>query len=417
MATAAGQEGDDPSYYYDILLLGRTGQGKSTTGNKLLTSEGEVRQVHSLKSLEAASSDVGDEEQRAEFKAAEGEDSVTAKCELISNEATRVRVLDTPGFADTENTRERGVFNGNLEIFRDIVRIQDERDLAFSRVLYFLPSRGRLERADGALQEEIKLMYGFLGEDVFKIMVIVATTFKCKKKYEDFDDDDVKATERAFMKAFNKITGEAGLLERCPPIVYLPFDEENALNRVVGAEVIYEEFLKVPVIIEFSSFKPSMMQDLIQEAKRKNEGRKLLFRDRCIKCCGKLIYEDSPRGKKPVLILLNEGSANEKIIPYGDSKCHPLLLPKHATVTKIIGGIAHIATLGIFVGIGKVRGKKLWPGFTNSDEYCVGCKGPPSAEGCSKINKTIKLTVKSGHEKILTTHSTKLEKLQLDNSE
>ena len=40
MAEAIQIEGEDEaSEYYDILLLGRTGFGKSTTANKLLRSE------------------------------------------------------------------------------------------------------------------------------------------------------------------------------------------------------------------------------------------------------------------------------------------------------------------------------------------------------------------------------------------
>ena len=417
MATAAAPPDDPPSDYYDILMLGRTGQGKSTTANKLLEIESRGAIVHDHKisesGVELSSEARGQDEARVSFETGDGMDSITTNCKLISNEMTNIRVLDTPGFAGTWGTREHGVFKGNLQIFRSILRAQDEVDLAFCRVLYFLPLRGALERADGILQEEIKLMYGFLGEEVFKIMVIIATNRRKKNGQQDeFNEDDIQATEKVFMTAFERITGEKDMLPKCPPILYLPFLEENVINRVVAAPVIYEEPLKVPVIVEFSATTPSI-KILIQEAKQKYKGKKLQFRDRCTKCSGKIIYEDTPRGRKAIRIALNE-SENETVVPYNDSKCHPVMLPKHYSVTKVIGGIAHLATLGIFIAVGKIRGKKVWPGFTNHDELCAGCNGPAGAEGCTKVNKKFKLKAKKGSGTFVTNHSTVLDKLQIN---
>ena len=412
MATATHDhldDEDDPSDYYDVLMLGRTGQGKSTTGNKLLLTDTASRtlQSHSL------GTEGEDDEASVRFKTGGGAESVTAHCQLISNELTKIRVLDTPGFADSKKTMELGVFKGNLRTFRAILHAQNQHDLAFCRVLYFLPLRGPLERADGILQEELKLIYGFLGEEVFKIMVIVATNRKKKKgKQEDFDDEDGKVTEQVFMTALEKVTGMKNLLERCPPVLYLPFLERDVITKVVGAQVLYEKPLVGPVVVEFCDAKAT--QFLVQSAKLRNRGRKLQFRDRCAKCSSKLIYEDTTRGRRAVRVVLNEGTENEIEVPYNDSKCHPVLLPEHHTVTKIIGGIAHLATFGIFAAIGMIQGKKMWPGFTNHDEYCAACKGPPSAEGCDKVGKCFELNTTKGIVKYEIAHSTTLDKLQLE---
>ena len=157
---------------YDILLLGRTGMGKSTTGNKLLGISGGLNC----------------------FETGNAGQSVTRECKLLSNEFN-IRVLDTPGFADSQLTRMYGVIKSNLHMFRSILRQQEKHDLTFSRVLYFLPCRGPLERADGTLQEEIQVIYEFLGQDVFDIMVIAATN-GMKHQMMVFDEEDNRTTQR-----------------------------------------------------------------------------------------------------------------------------------------------------------------------------------------------------------------------------
>jgi len=123
----------------------------SPTGNKLLNTAKDgnlIRQWSSETSQDLLKNDgashfhqgdeISDPTERLE--------SVTQQCELLSNESEltkscrHYRVLDIPGFADSTKT-ELGVFEGNLEIMRQIVRIQAEQGIALDRVLYFLPER------------------------------------------------------------------------------------------------------------------------------------------------------------------------------------------------------------------------------------------------------------------------------------
>ena len=413
---------DDPSDFYDILTVGTTGCGKSTTGNKLLGIPVDEKTGAPQTGATAATSItlwLVDEQSRDSslyFDAGGGAQSVTKKCKILSNE-NWIRVVDTPGFADTEKAKEAGVLESNLQVFRWIVQAQEKFALAFCRVLYFLPTRGPLERANGILQEEIKVMYEFFGDDIFKIMVIISTQQK-DKRYQKlgWEEEDREATESAFKAAFKHVTGQDipnETITKCPPIIFLPFleEEEEAINTIVRAEVIYEEPLRMELVIDIPP--DATIDVLIRNAKQKHRGRKLMFKDRCCRCIAKLIYEDTPNGRKIVRVVEKRGKEEVEVCNE-ESKCHPRVISKHYRVTKIIGGIAHIVTLGIFVGIGKIRGKKIWPGFTNSDEMCPHCEKPPGSKGCQKVGDPIQIAripIEDG-EKVA--HTTKLDEVQVD---
>ena len=85
--------------------------------------------------------------QEDELKEEEQEVSVTKRCELISNEAIisvdgqpfKLRVLDAAGFSDSQTLRKVtghrvGIFKGNLQVIRWIVRVQAEFGLTFRRI-------------------------------------------------------------------------------------------------------------------------------------------------------------------------------------------------------------------------------------------------------------------------------------------
>ena len=104
--------------FYDIVVIGKTGQGKSTMGNKLLQVADYPlsyfsRYISGDKKEEVVEGAVNTGECfRTSGSIADSSnkkiESVTTSPEVIVNNETAVRVLDSPGFADSRKTSEVG---------------------------------------------------------------------------------------------------------------------------------------------------------------------------------------------------------------------------------------------------------------------------------------------------------------------
>ena len=266
---------DEATKYYDFVLIGRFGTGKSTLGNKLLnlknTAESKIRLFAERES----------DEKR--FIQAD-EDSLyptTRKCKLMSNEDTKIRVLDVPGFS----------FFGepdsiNLQIVRWIIRAHIDFKLMVRQIVYFLPVRGTLKKADETLQKELRALCHYFGKKVFNC-IVVAATLPGSQRYQvsGFNHDDYDITKRAFLCALKAITGNKDIA--CPPVIYIGLhkDTDEILSKIQCASVLKESTLSI------------------------NEGV-------CACCSIRIISNDNKR----VCVM----TAGGYVTPYTESKCHPL---------------------------------------------------------------------------------------------
>ena len=296
---------DTDSGYYDIVLFGKTNQGRTSLAMKLLNRESTDNDGPSI-------------------DLASGEQELPGECKTMYNEETRIRVFDMPGFAVSG---AGDIISVDQKMIHCIEEVQVDPPLAARRVVYFLPVRGALEKADGRMQEELQLLYSCFGKEVFDCMVVVATHQRKHQKLR-FDEKDFDNTKRILSTAL-KVAIEKEVIE-CPPIKYIGLNDnpEEILKKIQGAKVL-------------------------------KEGRFAL----------KIILPAPPDPKESDFVVV-------------EVKCHPSIVPKYSTPIKILGGVGHLVTLGVPLVFGYATGYPTWPGFTNSDQICGECNEPPDADGC-----------------------------------
>ena len=391
--------------YYDIMIIGRTGMGKSTTADKLIIANpdhlnyaGEQHQDEIMEGEQLKMSGLGvwlisdaeDEIERVSthlknlvfyrsldnphkyvnflYKRAE---MATMKLQLISNETTKVRVLDVPGFfgkemstKDDQSTGEKVTKTG-LSIMRKILRVQSTMRMKFRRIIYFIPERGPLERSHKVLQMELEQMVHYFGKSIFECMVLVATVNPDIYQYlppdiVPFSDDAKQSTRKIFQAVLTEVLPKDVVFPYDkPPIVFLSMNDscEDVMKKIEDAPVVCDEL-------------------------------KLAFDHRtCIRCGLKakiLKYKDDKERR----VACYAGQDPTVAIPYEESHCHPLIISKHWTITKIVGGIAHFVTARRFIDRG------WWPDFHNpDDEICIACRrvlGVPGEPGCTKVGNRYK---------------------------
>ena len=390
-----------PLAMLDVLLLGKTGQGKSTTGNKLIDAFGSNAEEHvrvgKLKKEWPDNDDVvncTDAADSGQLQAAAavrfddmvGVESATNECRVISNIATGFRVVDTRGFAPSNSCE--GANLSNLQIMREVVGVTTDIGLRYHRVVYFLPVRDLPERADGYLQEELAVLWHFFGDIIFKNMIIAVTVPKrsttTKVEFDaEFGSDARKDVQTNFEKALKVAIKcrEEAKLPPFPTVVFIPYHA-----------------------------KPDEVAEVIRNARvREPGGIKLEFREStCCKCASVIYYrcKNTSRQATPV-----HETINEKIVEKEESTCHPTIIPKHSRIAKLRGGILHLVTFGIPMAIHHSRGwpKTIWPFFTNSEVHCPKCKNGPSKKGCTKVGQT--------HEGIEVQHNPKMQEFNVVSQE
>ena len=391
--------------YYDIMVIGRTGMGKSTTADKLVIANldsrdycGEQHTDETRQGVRVAMSDLsmwlisdiegemdrvtkrlknlvmfrGLENPHKEVNSFYNSPDVqaTVKSQLISNESSNVRVLDVPGFfgeaesgnGTLDNSAERVKAKG-LAIMREVLRIQATMHMNFRRIVYFLPDRGPLARSHKVLEIEMELMVHYFGKSIFDCMVMIATVNPDVYQFippdvVPFSSDAERKTRMKFQETLARVLSQD---ERPPddkpPIVFISMND--------SCEDIYWKIKHAPVIVD--------------------EVRLAFDCSTCSRCGIKAKFVQGRKGK--VACYVDEDPSTS--IAYEESLCHPMIISKYWMITRVVGGIAHFITNKKYLG--------KWPDFHNADdEICINCGQVPGSRGCVKVNTRYKLKGKVG---------------------
>ena len=297
--------------------------------------------------------------------------STTSRCKLLAIEKTNIRVLDIPGFSDSGKLQDvigkiASMKEGNLQIISWIVRAQYEFQLKVRRVVYFLPCKGPLEKADGTLQDELNVIHHFFGKEIFKCMVGAATLHK-RHQLVGFDEHDIRLSTMVLRQAIKSAIAEELVV---PPIVYIGMrgSPEECLTKIKCAAVARDSILP---------FK---------------------FQENTCACCSVVVRQNK---EKKLCVIDSERT----VVPYQESKCHPCFVPKYSNLQKFAGGLAHMATLGIALMTAKGTSSESWPSFTNSDEVCINCRLSPGAVGCKQVGETVTYKIGDVQQTVRVDHN------------
>ena len=378
------------SDYYDIMIIGRTGMGKSTTADKLIIANltnrdyrGEQYEAVTMKDDRISMSDLtawlisGGEreidemtrrlkilvifrsqsdphEEVKEFYMQRTKETTNMECQLISCETTKIRVMvvELPSTAPNKATLSK-----DLAIMREVLCIQAARRMNFKRILYFIPQRGPIERHSPVLQMELEIMMHYFGKSIFDCMVLVATLPPAVYDYIPsgvipFSKDNEVMTQKNFQKTLSStlLPSEHLQIPNCElPIIFI------SMNNT--CEDIFAKILSAPVIYD---------------------GIRMAFSHQTCAHCG-IKIKCLEKGAEKVRVACYTGEDPSQSIPYKDSFCHPMIVLKHRKVTRIIGGLYQT-----FLGSKVIR---AWPDFLNpNDKVCVYCGQVPGTRGCTQVN-------------------------------
>ncbi len=389
--------------YTDFLVLGKTGMGKSTTADRLLVAdtvpgasdvtpvekEGGNTQLDDILIWRLNGQSVEDVKERVMhclenravgIKAIDSKntslDFVTKDCVLLSNENTRIRVLDVPGFHTSLSSQQvaaQQVANqDNLGIMRQILRIQAEKQLHFHRILYFLPCRGVCERADCNFQEELMVMYHYFGRVIFDSMIVIVTERPSKSILGAVSDEEIEQNRVVFNRAFQLALAA-------------PDQNPDDVQDIPEPQIIY---------LSLEECNSDVLRRLQQTIVSKIDGLQLhLQENTCARCSLKFGVHRTATVVEPVVLIREDDG---RLLSYDQSQCHPLIIPKYSSLKRFVGGMAHIFFLGIPLLVGSP-----WPGFFNHDEECAKCKKPPGSPGCTLIDEEWEMAgnkIKVGHK-------------------
>ena len=382
--------------YYDIMIIGRTGMGKSTTSDKLIIAnltnrdyrgEAYVEKIVerglmkmsdlSMWLVSDADWEKGQVTKRLKnlifFRRLENPHEAvnTFHCDMmqseptftcISNETTKVRILDVPGSVSTSASL-------SVTIMREILRIQASIRMNFKRILYFIPQRGALNRESHMVQMDFQIMTHYFGTSIFDCMVLIATL--PPEVYENvppgtiipFSQNNIIRTQKHFQNSINTILPQdEHFPDYKPPVVFISMNDtcEDIFTKVKTAPIIFD-------------------------------GIRLNYKHgECIHCGLKTKFLKVGAEVVNIACYTVDPSC---CIPYEESLCHPLMIQKFWGVSKlyIFGGIYRTLT-----------GKSYRPG-----ETCIHCRKIPGESGCMKVGTYYYNTVKN--ERLLVDHKLRID--------